>query len=243
MFRILSAGLIMIGLIVACESAQAQFGRLGPGGFRPPLPPLPPIPAPLFAGPGYVRVPGVPPVVPAVVARANYGYARNPAVVAVPLVVPVVASPYSAARVAVVQPVPSAQYRAGSVGYPTPSTATPRPVPAPIPTTAAPQPNNSNSNGDLRPGMVLPDGAIVLSVGQPNASAGSVVGVPAAAQPSFASPQTIAGQTAAAPTAAPQLGPTGSDISGTRSILEPAEELPVPQASPATNGNAGVRKF
>lgn len=242
MLRKISALALLLSLIVASSPAQAQFGRLGPAGFRPPLPALPPIPAPMFAGPGYVRVPGVPPVVPAVVARSSYGYGRTSAVVAVPLVVPVMPSTYSAARVAVVQPVPATQYRANSAGYTTPSTATPRPTPAPA-YSASPQPNNTSANGDLRPGMVLPDGAIVLSVGQPGASSGNAT--PSVPQPIQSSvPPSSVNQPSAGPTVAPQLGSVGSAVGGTQSILEPAEELPLPQSSPAASGpTPGVRKF
>lgn len=229
MSRKILAILIVVCLWGTTNTAQAQFGRLGPAGLRPPLPPFPPIPAPVFAGPGYVRVPGVGPVVPVapgVVVRPSYGYVRPVVAVPVPVVVPV-APAYSAARVAVVQPVPPAQYRAGSASYPTPSTATPRVAPAQVP--------QASTSGDLRPGMVLPDGAIVLSVGQAGAGSAS------SSQPYS---QPLNNQPSSTPSIAPQLAPPSADAPGTQSILEPAEELPAPQPSTPTSGaTAGPRKF
>lgn len=248
--RALIASFLLLSLIAQGSSVQAQgpFGRMGPGGFRPPMPPMmPPIPVPgVFPGPGYVRVPGVGPVGPAIVAtpRPGYGYARSATIVAVPVLVPsVVSVPYSAARVAVVQPVPTV--RSSQSQYQSPQA------------TATARPNPSSGTNDLRPGMVLPDGAIVVSVGQPTTGSGQTgptrSGQPSPNQSPVGGPQVyqpatiLSGNTT--PTPAPASDTNESIAPGTKSILEnadskKAEELPPPQPA---NGDAATnsksRKF
>lgn len=250
--RALIASFLLLSLITQASSVQAQgpFGRMGPGGFRPPMPPMmPPIPVPgVFPGPGYVRVPGVGPVGPAIVAtpRPGYGYARSTTVVAVPVLVPsVVPVPYSAARVAVVQPVPNStqlppsQYRTGSAGY---NSAPPQ---------ASVQPNSASGSNDLRPGMVLPDGAIVVSVGQPTTGQPIVGGQPTVSgQPDPAlAPQANQPATILSGNAQPSPATDDSVAPGTKSILEnadskKAEELPPPQPANGDSAtNSKSRKF
>lgn len=221
MLQKLIFGGVLLSLLTLTSSAQAQFGRLGPVGLRPPMPPIP-MPVPLPAGPGYLRVPGFGPVAPPIAVRPSYGYVRPTAVI-VPVIVPSVTT---AARVAVVQPVTSPQYRAGSASYDV--AGTPRP--------ASQTQAVSSGGSELRPGMVLPDGAIVVSVGQPaNGSS---------------APQTIiaqpirSGSNPPGPTMAPQPSATPSPVpGGTQSILEPTEELPLPQATEPGVASGGVRKF
>ncbi len=259
--RALIAGFLLLSLISQGSSVQAQgpFGRMGPGAFRPPMPPVP-VPG-VFPGPGYVRVPGVGPVGPAIVAtpRPVYGYARSTTVVAVPVLVPSVAPvPYSAARVAVVQPVPNVR----SSQYP-PSQVPPSQYQATQP--QVPQPNTSAQSSaalgsnDLRPGMVLPDGAIVVSVGQPTASqpSPSAQTGPTLARPQQSNqPATILSNngtptptTAPASTTTPAPASNDSVAPGTQSILEnadskKAEELPPPQPSNGDSAtNSKSRKF
>ena len=260
--RALIASFLLLSLITQGSSLQAQgpFGR-GPGGFRPPMPPMmPPIPVPgVFPGPGYVRVPGVGPVGPAIVAtpRPGYGYARSTTVVAVPVLVPsVVPGPYSAARVAVVHPLPTVR----SSQYPPTQYQSSQYPPKQAPqATASVQPNSAQGSNDLRPGMVLPDGAIVVSVGQPTggqtAAGGqpgpTLAGQPYAAQSPVAGPQANQPATILSGNAQPSPTPATNDsvAPGTESILEnadskKAEELPPPQPA---NGDAATnskpRKF
>ena len=255
--RALIASFLLLSLIAQGSSVQAQgpFGR-GPGGFRPPMPPMmPPIPMPgVFPGPGYVRVPGVGPVGPAIVAtpRPGYGYARSTTVVAVPVLVPsVVPGPYSAARVAVVQPLPTVR----SSQYP-PTQYSPTQAPQ---AAATVQSNSAQGSNDLRPGMVLPDGAIVVSVGQPTggqtAAGGqpgpTLAGQPHAAQSPVAGPQANQPATILSGNAQPSPTPATNDsvAPGTESILEnadskKAEELPPPQPANGDSAtNSKSRKF
>lgn len=247
--------LLGIGLLCSSANAQGPFGR-GPMGFRPPLPPVP-VPG-FFPAPGYVRVPGVGPVVPAVVAvpRPAFGY-RAAAVVAVPTVVAPVApavypgSPYSAARVAVVQPVPpnnllnnqnsAGQYNAGQYGTGNPTyDARSASTNGQVVNGAALQPTANRSDisrlgnsraGDLQPGMVLPDGAIVVSVGNASTASGR--------NPTPSSQST----------SGPKLAPTSNGApaasgSETRSILNPnAEELPKPQPNGSDSNSPAKRQF
>ncbi len=260
--RALIASFLLLSLITQGSSVKAQgpFGR-GPGGFRPPMPPMMPVPVPgVFPGPGYVRVPGVGPVGPAIIAtpRPGYGYARSTTVVAVPVFVPSVApGPYSAARVAVVQPVPTVR----SSSYPPSQFQAAQPQ-APQPNTSV-QPSATSGSNDLRPGMVLPDGAIVVSVGQPTGSptrnqpSASTQPGPTLARPQQSNqPATILSGNgtptpaiAPASTQAPAPASNDSVAPGTQSILENAdskksEELPPPQPSNGDSAtNSKSRKF
>lgn len=253
--RALIASFLLLSLISQGGSVQAQgpFGRMGPGGFRPPMPPIP-VPG-VFPGPGYVRVPGVGPVGPAIVAtpRPGYGYGRSTTVIAVPVLVPsVVPAPYSAARVAVVQPVPTVR----SSQYP----SSQYPLTQASQATASVQPNGAASgSNDLRPGMVLPDGAIVVSVGQPTGGQPGVAGQtgptlagqPYSAQSPVAGPQPNQPATILSGNSQPSPTPATNDsiAPGTKSILEnpdskKAEELPPPQPSNGDSAtNLKSRKF
>jgi hypothetical protein len=221
------ASLLLLCLMSGASLLHAQFpfGRapgFGPGfGMRPPMPPLPPMPLPGVYRPSpspVVRVPGVTLVAPSryiVPIAPTYGYYNSTLVVGLP---PLVPSPYSAARVAVVQPTPGSTsvYRAGNASYRS----------APANPTA-----DSSASDELRPGMVLPDGAIVVSVGQPTASAGQSLAVrtsPTPVQP-------------VSPTPAPVPTPVGSP-STTQSILE-SEEIPKPSTAGNSSDKPATKQF
>jgi hypothetical protein len=215
---LISAIALCAVLTTSAAYAQGPFGGpFGPrGAFRPPMPPMP-VPTVLVPAPSYVRVPGLTIVTgPRLVAPVpSYNLYRATAIV------PVVIQPsYSAARVAVVQPRPSAPtnsapnlgvYQAGRASY--------RAAPAPSPT-------SSSSTSDLRPGMVLPDGAVVVSVGP--AGAPSSQPTPASSSPAPAARPFV-------PTPAPAALEGSNSTGEPQSILE---ELPRPAASDgATNPN------
>lgn len=192
-------------------SAQGPFGRglgFGPGmAMRPPMP----VPGVFRPGPSYLRVPGVAisPIGPANIYRPR-------TVVAVPIAPP----PIAVARVAVVQPSTGTRgSQSARSSYQVPPTA----------------PLSGSTAGDLRPGTVLPDGAIVVSIGQSTAPTGpnptgqaestSVPQPATAPMPAPTAPEQSPSQAAASGSA------EGNSVPNTQSILE-KEEIPRPSDLP-----------
>lgn len=193
--------------------AQWPFGPAVPLAgvrFRPAMPPVPPIPVPgvYRPHPGYLRVPGAAVIPPGFVAPASpsLGY-RYSAVVVLP-VPPVGAVPsYSAGPIALAQPASgvSSMRRESAANSPN------RP-------SGSSSSNDTLISGELRAGMVLPDGAVVVSVGQPQSS-GDAKG----------STQSSA-SLAIEPTPAPANNPASGVLAPSQSILD-REVLPRPSSS------------
>jgi hypothetical protein len=229
-----------LGVLVGASLVQAQGPRAW--GFRPPVfgPPVPvrpflapPIPGVVVApsirpsiAPGYVRTPSVglvvaapylmPPVAPVPPAVGLY---RSSAVVVGPG--PVVVAGFSGL------PSGRATPYAGIQQGVDPRYQAARP--------AAAGSGASGSGSDLRPGMVLPDGAVVVSVG-PTTGAGSQQPTPA--NPSAS--QATSRPAAAGPTTAAEIqSQTEPGTPEAQSILEP-ETLPAPQPADPTDSAASA---
>lgn len=235
-------------VLVGSGLVQAQGPRAW--GFRPPVfgPPVPvrPLMAPPIPGvvvgpairpsvaPGYVRTPGgglvvaapylMPPLTPV---PPSVGFYRSSAVIVGPG--PVVAAGYSGL------PSDRAAPNAGAQQGLDPRYQVARPAV----TSSVP----NGVGGDLRPGMVLPDGAVVVSVGPTTGTQSQQL----ATANSSASQPSSRGE-ATGPTAAAEIeSPKQQSTSGVQSILEP-ETLPVPQPTEPADSSASVgpstsRKF